>query len=252
VSEESINCAVRIRQWPKLLAFSLLAVLCLMMANFAGVWLAGHMLAGDQGNPSGLVVLGPAEHDFGEHRQEEVLTHLFSLVNKTPEPVKIVEVATSCGCLVAERITEPIAPGASVDLPIRFTTGAAQETASGTIQVGYRKVSDSAASERPEYVLLRVRADVTPDYRISPREVDLGDIDGLAVQQVTRIIRILPAETPDVEVQEVHCSGEFLTAQFLPKTADDPAIRIQVAFDGSRFTRSEAINGSVIFFNQQQ
>jgi len=205
------------------------------------------MLAGNPLPPSGLVVVGPAEHDFGEHHQEEHLTHVFTLVNKTLAPLKIVEVSTSCGCLVAKKNEEPIAPGASVDLPIRFSTGAAQETASGTVQVGYRKVSDLAASDRPEYVILRVRAAVTPDYRMSPAEVDFGEINGLALEQATRIISVLPAKMPNVEINEVHCSGDFLMARILQKTTDDPAVRIQVSFDGSRLTHSQSINGSVIF-----
>jgi len=229
-------------------AFVVIGSVALVIAGAAGWLTASAIRNADQpAETGGLVVLGPVEHDFGEHRQDEVLSHVFSLVNKTAAPVKIIEVRTSCGCLVADRIEEPIAPGASVDLPIRFTTGAAQETASGTIQVGYRRVSGSAASSRPEYVILRVRANVTPDYRISPTEVDFGEVDGLAVQQATSIIRVLPAELPDVKISEVHCSGDFLKAKILPKTPDDPAIRVQVNFDGAGFTQSEAINGAVIF-----
>ncbi len=222
----------------------------LALAGAAGWWTASIRNVEQPAETIGLVALGPAEHDFGEHRQDEVLTHGFTLVNKTPAPVKIIDVATSCGCLLAEKTEKtqaPIAPGASVDLPIRFTTGAAQETASGTIRVGYCRMSSSAASGPPEYVILKVRADVTPDYRISPKEVDFGEVDGLAVQQAAAIIRIQPADLPDVAISEVHCSGDFLKARVLPKTPDDPAIRVQVDFDGASFTQSQAINGSVVF-----
>jgi hypothetical protein len=56
-----------------------------------------------------------------------------------------------------------------------------------------------------------------------------------------------PRNSPTLKSARFIARGDFLKAQILPKTADDPAIRIQVAFDGARFTRSKSINGSVIF-----
>jgi len=198
------------------------------------------------GDPSGLNVVGPEEHDFGKHYQDEVLTHDFTLVNKALKPVQIVEISTSCGCLVAGNVKESIAPGESVSLPVRFTTGAAQETASGNIRVAYREVDDTASGQ-PKYISLRVRADVIPDYRISPKEIDFGAIDGLAVQQVSRIFRVVPEAMPDMEIQKVHSSNAFIGAKILPKEADDSSFRVEVTLDASRFTHSESFSGSVVF-----
>jgi hypothetical protein len=216
---------------------------CSLLLGF----LAGVGCAQQGGDPSGLIVVGPEEHDFGKHYQDEVLTHDFPLVNKALTPVQIVEVSTSCGCLVAENVKESIGPGESVSLPIRFTTGAAQETASGNIRVAYREVDDSAASGQPKYVSLRVRADVIPDYHISPKALDFGIIDGLAVQQVSRIFRVAPEAMPDMEISEVHPSNAFLGAKILPKEADGSAFSIAVTLDASRFTHSESFSGSVVF-----
>jgi hypothetical protein len=52
-----------------------------------------------------------------------MLAHEFTLVNKLPAAVKIVEMKTSCGCLVPSKIVDTIAPGERVTLPVRFTTG---------------------------------------------------------------------------------------------------------------------------------
>lgn len=192
-------------------------------------------------------MVGSEEHDFGQHYQDEALTHDFTLVNKASTPVKIVEISTSCGCLVAGIVKESIAPGESVSFPVRFTTGPAQETASGNIRVVYREVDDSAPSGQPKYVSLRVRADVIPDYRISPKEIDFGLIDGLAVQQAVRIFRVEPEAMPDMAIQEVHSSNAFLGAKILPKEADGSTFRIEVTLDASRFTHSESFSGSVVF-----
>jgi hypothetical protein len=195
---------------------------------------------------TGLVVLGPAEHDFGRHHQEEVLTHEFTLVNKLPTTVKIVEVKTSCGCLIPGKIADTIAPGERVLLPVRFTTGAAQETASANVLVGYRRVNDTADSGEPQYVRLRVRADIIPDYRITPREIDLGVIDGLAVQQVSRIVRVIPEAAADVKILEVKSLSAFLQAEIVPQDTHGSAVQVKVSLDFSGFTESREINGSFV------
>lgn len=196
--------------------------------------------------PSGLIVLGSAKHDFGRHHQQEVLTHEFSLVNKLPTAVKIVEVKTSCGCLVAGKLKGTIPPGESVSLPVRFTTGAAQETASANVIIGYRQVSDSPDTGDPEYLRLRVRADIIPDYRIMPREIDFGVIDGLAVQQVSRVIRVVPEAAADVRVHEVKSLSGFLRAEILPKETHGSAAQVKVRLDFSRFTESRRFDGSFV------
>ncbi len=196
--------------------------------------------------PGGLVVLGSAEHDLGRHHQEEVLTHEFTLVNKLPTAVKIVDIQTSCGCLVVHKIEDAIPPGKSVLLPLRFATGAAQETASGDIVVSYRKVSNSADSGKPEYVRLRVRADIIPDYRITPREIDLGEIDGLTCSQLSRIVRVVPEAAVDVKLQEAKSLSAFLHAQILPKETHGAESQVKVSLDFSGFTESREINGSFV------
>jgi len=87
---------------------------------------------------------------------------------------------------------------------------------------------------------------VSPDYLLSPREVDFGVIDGLSGQQASRIVRVLPEAAPDVEIQGVQSTSEFLRAEVLPKEADDPAVRVQVSLDASRLTDGGSFNGSVV------
>lgn len=197
--------------------------------------------------PRGLVVLGSEIHDFGECHQGAVLTHTFELANKAGTPIKIVGLETSCSCMAAEDLgATTIASGDSFALPIHFTTGAAQETTSGRIIVHYRKLSKSADSAQPHHVSLRVRADVIPDYRISPREIDFEVIDGLAVQHVSRTFRVVPEAAPDVEIREVSSASGSLSAEILPRTPNVPGVEIKVRLDCSRFTRSRPFNGSVV------
>ncbi|MBA3312560.1 MAG: DUF1573 domain-containing protein [Planctomycetota bacterium] len=195
-------------------------------------------------------------HDFGEQRQGEELAHTFSLVNQGDAPVKIDGLTTSCHCVVAgddELGPMTIAAGARFPLPVRFTTGTAQVTASGRVTVSYHEARDgSAAPGQRGSLTLGVRADIIPDYRVSPSEVNFGVIDGLAVQRVSRTFRVVPEAATDVEISEATSSSSFLTAEILPKRPNDSDVEIKVDLDLSRFTQSKSLSGSIILSSDSE
>jgi hypothetical protein len=211
-------------------------------------FLAGSGCAQPEEKPKGLIVLDSEEHDFGTCKQGEALRHEFTLQNAGRMPVKIVEVKTSCGCLVAAQVVgSTVPPGDKLALPVGFTTGGAQETASAGVLVGYRKGDEPTDAGEPKYVHLKVRASILPDYRISPREVDFGLVDGLAVQQVDRVIRVEPVAVADVKLLEASSSNPFLHVQVLPKDSHGCVVQVKVSLDVSGFTQSRPFTGSVVF-----
>lgn len=221
------------------------AVLCFPLLGFFACGCGG------KAGPSfGLAVVGSDSHDFGERGQGELLTHTFSLVNAGRVPVKIDGLTTSCHCVVAgdkELGPTTVAPGARFALPVRFTTGAAQETASGRVRVGYHEVK--GGSKEPGQrgsLLLSVRAAVTPDYRIVPAALDLGVIDGLKSQRVGGTFVVTPGAKADVAVREVSSSNPFLAAEILPKRAGADGVEVRVELDVSRLTQSKSVAGAVI------
>jgi hypothetical protein len=201
----------------------------------------------------GLMAVGSEEHDFGECRQGDVLTHTFSLINNTETPVQIVQLTTSCGCFTVDNARElrvkPIAPGETVALSIRFTVPGVQDEASGRAVVAYRAAGDLPDAGAPSSVSLLAHVRVLPDYRISPSELDFGSIDGLSVQEVSRTLRIAPA-AENVEVQKVSSPNDFLRAEIVGTKADDSGddsgIDVRVTLDVSRFTQSRSFEGSLI------
>jgi hypothetical protein len=61
-------------------------------------------------------------HEFGEINQGDVVTHIFEYENSGNEPLIISNVRTSCGCTAPNWSREPLAPGETGELTIRFNS----------------------------------------------------------------------------------------------------------------------------------
>ena len=156
---------------------------------------------GKEHSQPGLVVLDSELHDFGERNQGEVLTHTFSLVNRSSVPLKIAGLETSCNCVVARLSGTLVEPERTLAVPVHFTTGGSQEAASARVNVHYRAVDAPQSDDRS--LGLRLQARVRPDYRISPDQIDFGVIDGLAIQQVSHTVRIAPEAVADIRILRI-------------------------------------------------
>lgn len=60
------------------------------------------------------------EFDFGTIDQGEAVEHSFSFTNTGSEPLIISNAKGSCGCTVPQWPREPIAPGATASIDVRF------------------------------------------------------------------------------------------------------------------------------------
>jgi hypothetical protein len=73
-----------------------------------------------------------SEHDFGKLKQGESAEYKFKFTNTGKEPLIIENAQGSCGCTVPNYPKEPIAPGASGTIDVRFNSagknGAQQKT----------------------------------------------------------------------------------------------------------------------------
>ncbi|MCC9165282.1 DUF1573 domain-containing protein [Pontibacter harenae] len=63
-----------------------------------------------------------AVYDFGTVRQGEVIEHAFKFTNTGKSPLIIESASATCGCTVPKPPTEPIAPGESAEIQVRFNT----------------------------------------------------------------------------------------------------------------------------------
>ena len=73
------------------------------------------------------------EYDFGKIMEGDKTTHAFKFKNTGKSQLIISDVGTSCGCTVAEKPDEPIAPGDESEILAEFnSTGKADRTKAET------------------------------------------------------------------------------------------------------------------------
>lgn len=74
------------------------------------------------------VVAGPeitfaeASHDFGDIQQGDKVEHTFTFKNSGTEPLILSNVLTTCGCTATNWPRDPIAPGKSGEITVRFNS----------------------------------------------------------------------------------------------------------------------------------
>lgn len=75
-----------------------------------------------------------SQFDFGTIDQNTHVEHVFKFKNTGDSPLMIVNAKSSCGCTVPEYTKEPVAPGASGELLVKFN-GAGQNQVSKTVTI---------------------------------------------------------------------------------------------------------------------
>lgn len=215
----------------------------------AAVWIVIQVIAGctDTTAPRAVVYVDNPIHDFGEHRPGETLSHTFTLTNPTDMHVNIIRAVSSCSCVVAGKGGElpdiSIPPQDTLPIPVQLHVGARQEVATGRVVVHYG-LAEGESHQSQQSLALQVRARVIPDYRITPKEIDFGEVDGLLTERITRKLRLTPVAANSLAVEQVRTSSKFLTARVLPQN-DDRSFSIEVSLDVSRLLESRSLHGSL-------
>lgn len=93
-------------------------VLLPVIALFLGVSLMAQTQA------DSLIKMNVEKHDFGKIKQGIPVTYSFEIKNISSKPVVIQNTWASCGCTTPEKITEPIAPGATAKLKVQYNAAA--------------------------------------------------------------------------------------------------------------------------------
>ncbi len=74
--------------------------------------------------PSEILTLKETEFDFGKIPQGKPVYHVFEIINKSDRPLKLDNVAASCGCTTPEWSREEIAPGATSVIKVGYNAAA--------------------------------------------------------------------------------------------------------------------------------
>lgn len=72
--------------------------------------------------PTTTMTMDNSDHNFGTVKEGDVIETSFKVTNSGTEPLVITSCKASCGCTTPVCPTSPIAPGQSVDIPVRFDT----------------------------------------------------------------------------------------------------------------------------------
>jgi len=62
------------------------------------------------------------EHNFGDITEGDVVKHIFKFTNTGNKPLTIKGVEVSCGCTTTSYTKEPVAPGATGEIQLQFSS----------------------------------------------------------------------------------------------------------------------------------
>ena len=71
-----------------------------------------------------LIKMNVEKHDFGKVKQNAPPVYYFEIKNISNKPVVVENTWASCGCTTPDKITEPIAPGATAKLKVQYSAAA--------------------------------------------------------------------------------------------------------------------------------
>ena len=96
-------------------------------------------------------------YNFGTIKQGDVVNHTFKFTNSGTEPLQIQSTSASCGCTVPDHTKEPIPPGGTGEVVVRFDSKSKSDQQNPVITV--------VANTNPKQTRLNLRGfvEATPD-----------------------------------------------------------------------------------------
>ena len=105
-----------------------------------------------QSRPKTSIQFDKVEHDFGTIKQGDQVECSFKITNTGQEPLIIEEAHGSCGCTVPDYPKEPIPPGQSRDMKVKFNSTGKKGKQAKTVTV--------TANTDPLQTIVTVRSEV--------------------------------------------------------------------------------------------
>ncbi len=69
-----------------------------------------------------IIKINKLFHDFGDVNEGETLGCFFEITNTGDKPLIIRDIDLGCGCISASYFKEPVLPGDSIDVEVRFNS----------------------------------------------------------------------------------------------------------------------------------
>lgn len=105
--------------------------------------------------PTTTMTFSSVLHDFGTMNEGDEASHLFEFTNTGTEPLLITNCKGSCGCTVPKCPKEPIAPGGTGSIEVKFNSKGKKNAQSKTVTID--------ANTNPAQTILTIKANVTPN-----------------------------------------------------------------------------------------
>jgi|Deesub1362A_J573_1020465.scaffolds.fasta_scaffold00453_23 hypothetical protein len=140
--------------------FAIIALIILANSSF--------LLARNQGP---LLQLKEDTHDFGEVKEGEVVTHIFTFKNIGNEPLVIKRVRTTCGCTAALLSKKTLKPGEQGELQVKFNTRGYEGRISRYI---YLETNDARQPKKQLTVRADIKVPPRPRIDVNHFSFDLG------------------------------------------------------------------------------
>ena len=105
--------------------------------------------------PTTTITFEENHWDFGTIDEGDVVTHNFVFTNTGSEPLILDRCKGSCGCTVPKCPKEPIAPGATGMIEVKFSSKGKKNKQTKTVTIN--------ANTIPEQTRITIGAQVTPD-----------------------------------------------------------------------------------------
>lgn len=105
--------------------------------------------------PTTTITFEENNWDFGTIDEGDVVTHNFVFTNTGTEPLILDRCKGSCGCTVPKCPKEPIAPGATGMIEVKFSSKGKKNSQTKTVTIN--------ANTIPEQTRITISAQVTPD-----------------------------------------------------------------------------------------
>jgi hypothetical protein len=142
------------------------------------------------------------EVEFGVMEQRTERDTVFTFTNIGDEPLRILDVRTSCGCTAALASEDVISPGAKGTIKVTFNSKSFRGNVTKTVIVTSNDPSEPKTN-------LKVMADVRPTVNYSPTAIDLGVVR--RGEKATRSIRLASEKSKPITLKEVKLSEEHFT-----------------------------------------
>lgn len=129
-------------------------------------------------NAQNILSFSPSEHNFGViHETEGKISHTFTGVNRSDNPIIVLDIVTSCGCTIPEFSKKPILKGEAFEVKVVYDP----EHQFGTFS---RNLSIFSV-EREKIAILRIIGSVVPRERSVEDTYPLDVDDGLRLTSAT-------------------------------------------------------------------